>query len=160
MIRRPPRSTLFPYTTLFRSHDDFDRGIAAESLAADRGARRLASVSKELDEQIGRPVDHAWLVAEAWRRVYEPRHVDDPLHTVQIAEGVLDDRERREGRVTGGLVALRDREILADHARQVGLAAFPRGGARQVKEVLHRVMGEVVSARRVRAVQVLQARHF
>src|SRR3712207_7783543 len=27
MIRRPPRSTLFPYTTLFRSsaHDDFER---------------------------------------------------------------------------------------------------------------------------------------
>src|SRR5690242_20930169 len=26
MTRRPPRSTLFPYTTLFRSHDD--RGVA------------------------------------------------------------------------------------------------------------------------------------
>src|SRR3712207_8203678 len=25
MIRRPPRSTLFPYTTLFRSHPDFGR---------------------------------------------------------------------------------------------------------------------------------------
>src|SRR5438105_11730391 len=25
MIRRPPRSTLFPYTTLFRSHDDEER---------------------------------------------------------------------------------------------------------------------------------------
>src|SRR2546430_11110255 len=25
MIRRPPRSTLFPYTTLFRSHRDGDR---------------------------------------------------------------------------------------------------------------------------------------
>src|SRR5256885_14578400 len=25
MIRRPPRSTLFPYTTLFRSHDDRGR---------------------------------------------------------------------------------------------------------------------------------------
>src|SRR6266550_8016833 len=24
MIRRPPRSTLFPYTTLFRSHPDLD----------------------------------------------------------------------------------------------------------------------------------------
>src|SRR5438046_10130841 len=24
MIRRPPRSTLFPYTTLFRSHDPHD----------------------------------------------------------------------------------------------------------------------------------------
>src|ERR1022692_4699525 len=23
MIRRPPRSTLFPYTTLFRSHNDY-----------------------------------------------------------------------------------------------------------------------------------------
>src|SRR2546422_4601998 len=28
MIRRPPRSTLFPYTTLFRSHHDFPGGIA------------------------------------------------------------------------------------------------------------------------------------
>src|SRR3712207_9100915 len=28
MIRRPPRSTLFPYTTLFRSVDDID-GYAA-----------------------------------------------------------------------------------------------------------------------------------
>src|SRR2546430_5160486 len=30
MIRRPPRSTLFPYTTLFRSgghHDDRQRGV-------------------------------------------------------------------------------------------------------------------------------------
>src|SRR3712207_8203229 len=26
MIRRPPRSTLFPYTTLFRSHDLEQRG--------------------------------------------------------------------------------------------------------------------------------------
>src|SRR2546425_8399126 len=26
MIRRPPRSTLFPYTTLFRSHDALDVG--------------------------------------------------------------------------------------------------------------------------------------
>src|SRR2546426_7911928 len=25
MIRRPPRSTLFPYTTLFRSRNQFDR---------------------------------------------------------------------------------------------------------------------------------------
>src|SRR5260370_17813523 len=27
MIRRPPRSTLFPYTTLFRSHDVILRGL-------------------------------------------------------------------------------------------------------------------------------------
>src|SRR2546427_7933137 len=34
MIRRPPRSTLFPYTTLFRSHDPRGRGPADG--AADR----------------------------------------------------------------------------------------------------------------------------
>ena len=28
MIRRPPRSTLFPYTTLFRSHGQFPRRAA------------------------------------------------------------------------------------------------------------------------------------
>src|SRR3989440_12462723 len=27
MIRRPPRSTLFPYTTLFRSYLEFRRGV-------------------------------------------------------------------------------------------------------------------------------------
>src|SRR2546426_5019500 len=36
MIRRPPRSTLFPYTTLFRSHDQHvrveRRGTAADLL--------------------------------------------------------------------------------------------------------------------------------
>src|SRR3712207_8234404 len=35
MIRRPPRSTLFPYTTLFRSGRDPARGHAAQA------ARRL-----------------------------------------------------------------------------------------------------------------------
>src|SRR3712207_7327629 len=42
MIRRPPRSTLFPYTTLFRSHSDYalaNRAVA-RIVAADR-ARRL-----------------------------------------------------------------------------------------------------------------------
>src|SRR3712207_7221960 len=36
MIRRPPRSTLFPYTTLFRSHVALERGEALVPLAPDR----------------------------------------------------------------------------------------------------------------------------
>src|SRR5256885_9601666 len=32
MIRRPPRSTLFPYTTLFRSRSRYSRTAAAELL--------------------------------------------------------------------------------------------------------------------------------
>src|SRR2546427_8941486 len=38
MIRRPPRSTLFPYTTLFRSVPDFPRDPAVRM--GDRPARR------------------------------------------------------------------------------------------------------------------------
>src|SRR2546430_110058 len=42
MIRRPPRSTLFPYTTLFRSLED-DREISARAVLLATGAqyRRL-----------------------------------------------------------------------------------------------------------------------
>src|SRR6266576_48503 len=46
MIRRPPRSTLFPYTTLFRS--PADRGAARPRAVRRRGdARRAAGRSEE-----------------------------------------------------------------------------------------------------------------
>src|SRR2546422_3391838 len=45
MIRRPPRSTLFPYTTLFRSRPvlaaDLDRHDLVREPAAPRGLRGL-----------------------------------------------------------------------------------------------------------------------
>src|SRR2546422_2042361 len=46
MIRRPPRSTLFPYTTLFRSHGGQARQrreADAEPAAGERARRRLGS---------------------------------------------------------------------------------------------------------------------
>src|SRR5712675_3221853 len=45
MIRRPPRSTLFPYTTLFRSRCDTPRSGALAGLARESadGARRRES---------------------------------------------------------------------------------------------------------------------
>src|SRR5258708_24468661 len=43
MIRRPPRSTLFPYTTLFRSdHQSVVCDRAAAAARADRPTRRAA----------------------------------------------------------------------------------------------------------------------
>src|SRR5256885_10260398 len=39
MIRRPPRSTLFPYTTLFRSHGTALIGRLADSIAVLGGGR-------------------------------------------------------------------------------------------------------------------------
>src|SRR5256885_4889090 len=44
MIRRPPRSTLFPYTTLFRS---------VEELLAVRITRRLVEQGRELARAVG-----------------------------------------------------------------------------------------------------------
>src|SRR5256885_12567261 len=42
MIRRPPRSTLFPYTTLFRSaHDRNARTLLGDAFSAGRARRRL-----------------------------------------------------------------------------------------------------------------------
>src|SRR5256885_6776805 len=51
MIRRPPRSTLFPYTTLFRSPGPLNRHLAFRSIeteaqrfpASDRKSTRLNS---------------------------------------------------------------------------------------------------------------------
>src|SRR2546425_3678942 len=44
MIRRPPRSTLFPYTTLFRSRR-FDR-CRLGNTAADRGQRQQGAQAR------------------------------------------------------------------------------------------------------------------
>src|SRR3712207_9033997 len=48
MIRRPPRSTLFPYTTLFRSFEatgDYHRGLAYRLLSAGFELRLVSSVA-------------------------------------------------------------------------------------------------------------------
>src|SRR5258705_3498519 len=41
MIRRPPRSTLFPYTTLFRSHPPAPHDPAQGDAQGHRGHRQL-----------------------------------------------------------------------------------------------------------------------
>src|SRR2546422_1918510 len=69
MIRRPPRSTLFPYTTLFRSIDELRDAVVRRAGDAhsglDRpqhevarvlvGARRAAvpGVVRDVDEKVG-----------------------------------------------------------------------------------------------------------
>src|SRR3712207_8817563 len=50
MIRRPPRSTLFPYTTLFRSHLDRLESLA-KATAASAEARRWRARKNGLRDQ-------------------------------------------------------------------------------------------------------------
>src|SRR2546426_5995192 len=45
MIRRPPRSTLFPYTTLFRSHDGGRRRVGDPEVLLESGGGE-----KDLDQ--------------------------------------------------------------------------------------------------------------
>src|SRR3712207_8710544 len=66
MIRRPPRSTLFPYTTLFRSRARENAGAiiqaaqeaAARMVAGERGGQPAQAeggerpVTQELEEQV------------------------------------------------------------------------------------------------------------
>src|SRR5260370_23262446 len=44
MIRRPPRSTLFPYTTLFRSCLNRDRGSGTQNLRESSRCRKRSRV--------------------------------------------------------------------------------------------------------------------
>src|SRR3712207_7472694 len=54
MIRRPPRSTLFPYTTLFRSDLPLiDDGVTVEHLLAHR-----SGIGDYIDEATGEATDY------------------------------------------------------------------------------------------------------
>src|SRR3954462_10422246 len=50
MIRRPPRSTLFPYTTLFRSNDTATTEIYTLSLHDALGGRRMIRSEEHTSE--------------------------------------------------------------------------------------------------------------
>src|SRR3989442_4318748 len=64
MIRRPPRSTLFPYTTLFRSGEQRHRGhVAGEERAADEAGLRVVQAPRVLqpgkERRVGGEARHA-----------------------------------------------------------------------------------------------------
>src|SRR3712207_8406983 len=59
MIRRPPRSTLFPYTTLFRSlrqQPDRERFVGVDRAAREDEVER-AALADDLREALGAAVD-------------------------------------------------------------------------------------------------------
>src|SRR3712207_8556978 len=60
MIRRPPRSTLFPYTTLFRSRGATDPRVVAQLGQLDLRLRRQPVVARHRD--VHRVVDQVLLV--------------------------------------------------------------------------------------------------
>src|SRR5438552_8318342 len=56
MIRRPPRSTLFPYTTLFRSRAFWSASARSPSSAAANASTARAARSEEHTSESSQPV--------------------------------------------------------------------------------------------------------
>src|SRR3989454_5353636 len=61
MIRRPPRSTLFPYTTLFRSREQAVRGVA--HLGAGHGRSHEGAALGKAEQRIDRD-GSGWIEAK------------------------------------------------------------------------------------------------
>src|SRR2546425_11211730 len=81
MIRRPPRSTLFPYTTLFRSQI-----VAKVPASAPRlDARGMVVMPGGVDMHAhvaGSSVNHA-------RRLLPEEHAADPLTAPRLEDGAV-----------------------------------------------------------------------
>src|SRR5690242_21206648 len=88
MIRRPPRSTLFPYTTLFRSP-----GIRTPISARAAPARRPARV---------RRLHRAW-IAEAsrseWRRRSEEHTSELQSHVNLVCRLLLEKKKKKHTQI-------------------------------------------------------------
>src|SRR2546430_5614828 len=84
MIRRPPRSTLFPYTTLFRSslghhteHHTVRTGQIRLRGALDRRRRHPAIAVEVLLEVVGSPDEVVVIDLDRYRRVRSEEHTSE-----------------------------------------------------------------------------------
>src|SRR3712207_9225575 len=117
MIRRPPRSTLFPYTTLFRSAMSEGASARAEAL---RAVRDLSSIGTVVDVGGG-----------------QGRLLAGLLEATPGLSGVLFDRPE----VVAGAEAVLRGEGVADRCAVVGgdfFASVPLGGdAYVLAQIVH-----------------------
>src|SRR3712207_8033736 len=91
MIRRPPRSTLFPYTTLFRSSDVLATAPEGVLVAVDEvvpavlvAAERVTGVEPQVAPRLDRLLRHVVVAVAAGPRVHR---ADDQL--ADLADGDL-----------------------------------------------------------------------
>src|SRR5260221_12901425 len=86
MIRRPPRSTLFPYTTLFRSRlDDFGLQLARQAGDLDRDVvdRRVSGVGRELVQSAA----HGDELADQIHQAVEPPEIHADVAALGLRRG-------------------------------------------------------------------------
>src|SRR3712207_672407 len=104
MIRRPPRSTLFPYTTLFRSFGSLEFGV----MVPDRADTWTRMVYAGANRPIA-PIDDPY---QMFARLYGRARDEESLRSI------LDDVQVDLQRVRG-VVSSEDRRLLDEHANFV-----------------------------------------
>src|SRR5574340_1334293 len=96
MIRRPPRSTLFPYTTLFRScspstrqHSPADGGRVQYRVYLDRKSTRLNSSHQKISYAVFCLKKKKWQRSSGMRSKtpYRWTVTDQPTHTIDARMG-------------------------------------------------------------------------
>src|SRR5260221_10627510 len=97
MIRRPPRSTLFPYTTLFRS-DELAHPLQGEELGLDRDEHLVGgreSVDRE-EAEAGRAIEED--VDLGGRRIIRSEEHTSELqsHSDLVCRLLLEKKKKRE----------------------------------------------------------------
>src|SRR5256885_6604834 len=155
MIRRPPRSTLFPYTTLFRSIDprrwDRLKTILGEALEQNSSAARIALVERRCGEDTALLEEAESLLAEAEALLKE--HTDSFEDCAQNAASTFwQDGPPRGGERVGAYVIVRElgrggmgTVFLAERAdgqfeKQVAIKILNRGA--DTTEILRRFRAE------------------
>src|SRR3712207_7868357 len=101
MIRRPPRSTLFPYTTLFRSFGSLEFGVLVPERADTWTRMVYAGPNKPLA-----PIDDPYqMFAKLYGRAKDNENLKSILDELQ------DDLRK-----VGSVVSAEDRRLLDEHA--------------------------------------------
>src|SRR2546426_5285393 len=83
MIRRPPRSTLFPYTTLFRSEpEEAERGRAERHRVGRDDGGGAGQDDEEMTGAIGQPAEHEGAGDRARRSEEHTSELQSPCNLV------------------------------------------------------------------------------
>src|SRR5258708_23224771 len=93
MIRRPPRSTLFPYTTLFRSKKVSEEMLDAVKLALKNAGRSQDEIRRDLEIQgfvLKETGSHLQRSEEHTSELQSPDHL--------VCRLLLDKKQQHDGR--------------------------------------------------------------
>src|SRR3989454_11817625 len=120
MIRRPPRSTLFPYTTLFRS--EFARGETEHDADHAAHERESGGLDEKLPQDFPAGRSHRFAESDLARPVGDGDHHDRHNADAAHHEGDAREHEHHEKKRGGEAIEHTQHLVRREHVEAVGLA--------------------------------------